>query len=85
MKLYTNNNEKRGANNQLMEKEKNQTICTTTFKEKTRRKLIDFVINPRGVPMSLYAYMGGDSGLGIDHCGTPNVGTRESTIYHVYY
>ena len=38
-----------------MEKEKNQTICTTTFKEKTRRKSIDFVINPRGAPMSLHA------------------------------
>ena len=39
--------EKTPPNNRLIEKEKKQRICSTNFKEESRRKPIDFVIKPR--------------------------------------
>ena len=41
------NMKKNGPNNRLIKKEKNQTICSTNFKEGTRRKATGFVIKPR--------------------------------------
>ena len=45
--MYT---EKNGPNKRLIKKEKDHTICSTNFKEGTRRKPIGFVIKPRIMP-----------------------------------
>ena len=51
--MYT---EKNGPNKRLIKKEKDHTICSTNFKEGTRRKPIGFVIKPRIMPSQQHNY-----------------------------